>query len=376
MKHSLTTVALALLISGCVAEKSLERVFPGKHWEHLAPELAGFDIDGLADFAQHVGGSGCVVRYGRMIHGWGHYGHLLDVASAAKPVYAHLVYRSIDLGLIDGLDSPVAEHEPKLAELNAELGFKDGRITWRHLVTQTASYGVTEPPGTAFNYCDQQMALLIDILVTRVHDSTFPRADEEILKPLMADPIQCQDNPTINSSRSHPGRLRISPRDFARFGMLYLAQGSWDGRQILRRDLAIQAVTSPHPPALPRTGHVEAEKFPNQRSIGAGANQEPHINSYSYAWWVNGVDDQGKRLLPDVPEDTYLAAGHAGKDALVVIPSLDLVVCWIDALPNKRAVRFHTGGRELVNEAVRHLIGAMDVKVSFAASQVNTDVTP
>ena len=352
----------ALLISGCVADKTPKLVFPGEHWEHLAPELAGFDIDGLAVFTQFVGGSGCVVRHGRVIHGWGHYGHLLDASSAAKTVYAHLVYKSIELGLIGSLDDLVSEHKPNLAELNADLDFKDKQITWRHLVTQTACYGVSEPPGTAFNYCDQQMALLIDTLVRQVHGSDYGRADEEILYPLMADLIQCQDKPTLNSSHSFPGRLRISPRDFARFGLLYLAQGNWNGKQILRRDFAIQAVTSPHPSSLPRTGHAVAEMLKGQRSIGSGTNQEPHLNSYSYAWWVNGVDDQGKRLLPDLPADTFLASGHSGKDALIVIPSLDLVVCWIDALPNKRAVRFHSEGRVLINESLSRLIGTMDCR--------------
>ncbi len=358
-RHSLTIAALAFLLSGCSAEKSMKCVFPGEHWEHLAPEPAGFDVDGLAGFVDHVGGSGCVVRYGRLIHGWGHYGRRHDAASAAKPVYAHLVYKSIDLGLIDSLDSLVVDHQPDLAQLNAELGFKDRLITWRHLVTQTAAYGVMEQPGDAFNYCDRQMALLIDTLVRRVHGCGFLRADEEMLAPLMTDLIQCQDKPTLNTTGSYAGRLRISPRDFARFGLLYLSQGNWNGLQILRQNHATQAVTSPHPPDFPRTGFVDAEMIPGQRSIGSGANQEPHLGSYSYTWWVNGLDDRGKRLLPDLPEDTFLASGHSGTEALVVIPSLDLVVCWIDAFPGKHTTSFHSDGRELINEAVAHLMGAM-----------------
>ena len=60
-------------------------------------------------------------------------------------------------------------------------------------------------------------------------------------------------------------------------------------------------------------------------------NQGPHQGSYSFLWWVNGTDEQGKRLWPGVPEDAYGAFGHGGPRAMAVIPSLGLVVSWNDA---------------------------------------------
>ena len=356
MFRPLVLLALVGLLGGCRRDEPVARVFPGKHWEHIAPERVGFDLDALAEFARDVGGSGCVVRYGRMVHGWGHYAHLLDVSSAAKPVYVHLVFKSLGPKLIDGLDSPVCAHTKALSELNPDLQFQDSRMTWRHMVTQTSCYGVQEAPGTAFNYCDYQMARMLDSLVLHVHGSGYFRADEDLLYPLLADLIQCQDNPTLNSPHSHPGRLRISARDFARFGLLYLARGQWDGRQVLPPALAQALVSSPLPATMPRTTQVSVPMLPGQRSIGAGANQEPHLNSYSYTWWVNGVDDDGQRLLPDLPVDTFLAAGQSATDALVVVPALDLVLCWIDAFPGAPPARFHTGGRERVNRVVGALV--------------------
>lgn len=70
-----------------------------------------------------------------------------------------------------------------------------------------------------------------------------------------------------------------------------------------------------------------------QRTIGSTSkpdNQTDHLGSYSFMWWTNGVDRNGSPLLPDAPKDTYMASGHGSKRAVVVIPSLDLVVSWND----------------------------------------------
>ena len=54
------------------------------------------------------------------------------------------------------------------------------------------------------------------------------------LHPLLTDLIGCEDNPTFMAfgEQDRPGRLGISPRDFARFGLLYLRGGMWNGKQL------------------------------------------------------------------------------------------------------------------------------------------------
>lgn len=61
------------------------------------------------------------------------------------------------------------------------------------------------------------------------------------------------------------------------------------------------------------------------------ANQTDHWGSYSWLWWVNGLDRQGQRMWPDAPSDTFGAFGHGGPRAMFVIPSLDIVVSYNDA---------------------------------------------
>jgi CubicO group peptidase (beta-lactamase class C family) len=355
----LVVVATAVLVAVFHIDWTRSR-FPGEHWDHIAPEQAGFAPDLLAEFVREVGGHGLVVRYGYVVTWWGRYARPLDVASGCKPVYAHIVYAAIRDGLIGDLDEKVSPRVPELDLIGESPDVHYGQITWRHLLQQTACYGVEERPGTAFNYSDYQAALLADTIVFGVHNTVYGRADREILEKYLAGPLEFQDHATLTHKRSHLGRLRISARDFARFGLLYLNRGKWKGRQCIPRELAIQAVSSPIPHDFPRTDQVMARMIEDQRSLGAGTNMESHMGSYSYTWWVNGEVRKGCRLFPDLPADTFLAQGHSGHDVLLVIPSLDLVVCWIDAFPRRRhAARFSADGHELVYAAARKLISTM-----------------
>jgi CubicO group peptidase (beta-lactamase class C family) len=354
---ALVVLMLSAFLAGCTGGSRIE--YPGESWKSLSPEDAGFDPVKLDAFVAHVGGSGCVVRHGRMVKTWGHYDHALDVASAVKTVYAHLVYMLIKRGDIPDLDARVMDFEPRLRNLNSGLGYKDRRITWRHLVTQTACYGVHEAPGEAFDYSDYQSALLIDTLVQHVSCSGYHRVDEKLVNPMLRDLIDCQDAPTLHGVHVPPGRLRISARDFARFGLLYMHEGKWKSKQVVPRDLAGQAFRSPHPETLPRTRQEAAERIPDQRTIGAGENQEAHLNSYSYMWWLNGVMDNGQRVLPGVPTRLVFAVGHAGGDALVLMPELDIVLCWIDGMEGRAAWRFSQRGRNYVAGALQKFMQAL-----------------
>lgn len=348
-----------LVMSDC-SSLSRKVTFPGKLWETASPEKSGFDKDRLGVFSNWVGGAGFLTRYGRQVHAWGLYTERADIASAFKPVLSHLVYAAVEEGLIDSLDSPVGEHLWELRYTNESLGYKDRGITWRHLLTQTSGYGVSEEPGTAFNYCDYSTALLADALFIHVFNSSYAQVDSEILRPLLADPINCEDEPTFAGDKwTHPGRLRISVRDLARFGLLYLYGGKFGDEKILDQEIVRMAVSSPLPITMPKTAQEEAETVPNQRTIGGGTNMEDHLGAFSYMWWVNLENQDGKRLFPSAPPDTYASLGHGGRHVLVIIPSLDIVASWAVALNHSRSRNFSSDGRWAVNEALGLLLDAV-----------------
>jgi hypothetical protein len=333
-------LALCALLAVCSVAQE-QPATPAEHWETCSPDAAGLDAAALEALRDFVGGRGCVVRHGRMAYSWGDVSERADVASAAKPVYSYLLLRALEDGRIGSLDDPVARLVPGLVGLNPDLGHKDAAITWRHLANQISCYGVSEHPGCAFDYNDWQMALFIDTLFGRVYGAGWAEVDDQVLGPLLADPLRCEDDPTFLAfgEDDRAGRLAISVRDFARFGLLYLRRGRWGDRQLLAPALARMAVSSPLPGEFPRTEGLEAAMLPGQRSVGSREvpdNQCDHLGSYSWLWWVNGVDRDGLRHWPEVPVDTYGAFGHGGPRAMVVLPSLDLIVSWNDGQVDSR----------------------------------------
>ncbi|UCG57100.1 MAG: serine hydrolase [Phycisphaerales bacterium] len=310
-------------------------VYPGKHWEDKMPVEVGLDVRKLRAISDYAGGFGCVVRHGYMVYTWGGASRRMDVASAAKPVYAHFLFKAVEQGKIAGVDEPLGKWEPRLNQINKKLGYKDRNITWRHCANQVSCYGLVESPGTAFAYNDWQMALFWDTLFQKVYGTTHETVDEKVLHPMLTDPLGCQDNPTFMAFGvgDRPARLAISPRDFARFGLLYLRGGKWRGEQLIGREFATTAMIHPLPNSIPRAGNQAAEMVPGQRSIGSRSipdNQCDHVGSYSWLWWTNGVSREGERHWPGAPVDTYGCFGHGGMRAMVVIPSLDLIISWND----------------------------------------------
>lgn len=316
--------------------QAAEKAFSWQGWERREPRELGLDPRKLEEAAAFAGGRGCVIRGGYLVHGWGDYAQAGDVASACKPRYSHFAFKAVELGLLPSLDALAADFEPRLRELNAQRGRKDARITFRHFMTQTSCYGVSESPGQAYGYNDFQMALFWDTLFLKVYGATYENVDAKVLRHLLTGPLGCEDHPTYMAfgQQDRPGRLKISPRDFARLGWLYLNQGHRAGQQLLSRQHAQLAVTSPLPPSLPRTQAREAPMLPGQRTLGSKIipdDQDDHCGSYSYLWWVSGMGRDGQRYWPGAPADAYAGLGHAnGQRGLAVLPGLDLVVSWND----------------------------------------------
>jgi CubicO group peptidase (beta-lactamase class C family) len=314
----------ALSASGANVETP---VFPGDSWALRSPEEAGLDRNKLNALRDLVGGRGCVVRKGYLVYTWDDPSKSADVASAVKPLISTLLLLAVQERKLKSVNADLVEFEPRLKNLNKG---KDKAITWRHLASQTSGYGLVEPPGTAYAYNDYALALYYDVLT----EGVFHDHGTHVLKTRLADILQFQDRYTFEAfgPRNRPGRLAISPQDFARFGLPYLRGGRWKGIQVLRPELLKLAISSPIPAELPLTSGKEADMLPGQRSLGGGKNiTRVGPGYYSFNWWLNRTDRQGRRLLVDAPPDTFVASGHGGQRMLWVIPSLDLVVSWNDA---------------------------------------------
>ena len=356
--RSILILLLPFALANCGGGNSQhdsEKKARGTPWPTISTAEAGLNESALQTFAQAVGGNGVLIRYDKLAFTWGQPDKALDVASASKPVMAHFVFKAIEAGKIASLDEPVAKWLPELGHLNPALHHKDANITWRHLLNQTSCYGVTEAPGTAYDYNDFQTALLWTLIYEKVSNVPREEITAQVLGPQLFDLIGAQDKPKLRLQPEPKvnGRLVISPRDFARLGLVYLHGGKWNGQPIIDAAHVGTAIGSPLPLTLPRTQGKDADMLPHQRSYGGGKNQEDHLGCYTFMWWLN----RDKELWPSLPADTFAAIGNGGPKTLMVIPSLDLVLAWNDA--NMKPLPLYAGGREQMEAVLVKLMDAV-----------------
>lgn len=105
--------------------------------------------------------------------------------------------------------------------------------------------------------------------------------------------------------------MYATARDWARFGLLYLRDGVWNGERILPDGWVAYSVTPA--PAAPR-------------------------GQYGAHWWLNAgsASDSTQRTWPDLPRDIFWASGFEGQ-YVVVVPSHDLVVVRLGVTQDDRA---------------------------------------
>lgn len=107
-----------------------------------------------------------------------------------------------------------------------------------------------------------------------------------------------------------PG-MQTTALDMARFGLLYLNRGRWNGKQLLPASFVDEATRNHTPPA-------GASRFLRAR--------------YGFYWWTNGVRPDGKRPWPSVPPRAYTSHGR-GSNFCFVIPEWNMVVARLGTIP-------------------------------------------
>jgi CubicO group peptidase (beta-lactamase class C family) len=250
-----------------------------------------------------------------------------NVFSVTKSVMAMLVGMALDDGDLVSVDQTLAELLPAHADV---MSRRTKAITLQQVLTMTAGLpsdaddelfttedwvvatlaaGPDQPPGEAFEYSNPDSHLLGGILVEATGQSVLEYAREKLFAPLeirtqpAAEPVaRSYDLPGYDDADFawptdpagiHVGWccLKLTARNMASLGQLWLDEGSRDGTQLVSADW-VKASTSPH---------VETNDL-------AGA-------SYGYQWWVTEADGH----------PAFAAAGYDGQ-LIEVVPALELVV--------------------------------------------------
>jgi CubicO group peptidase (beta-lactamase class C family) len=156
------------------------------------------------------------------------------------------------------------------------------------------------PPGTKWSYANGNPAILARIVRDRVggHAVDVLRfARRELFGPLGIRGATLELDATGTPIAG--AFLFATPREWARFGLLFLEDGVVGGTRILPEGW-VRYSTAPTPGAW----------------VGYGAG-----------WWINQGDSQGARFRRDhgMPAEAFLALGIYGQ-TVVVVPSQRLVI--------------------------------------------------
>jgi CubicO group peptidase (beta-lactamase class C family) len=239
--------------------------------------------------------------------------------SMAKSFASALVGIAIDEGHIKSVDEPITNYIPELLERDErfkEITIRDlltmssgikyeegGDLPWSEEADDTKTYYSTDlrelalncqiegKPGEYFEY-NNYNPLLVGLILERATGMSVSRYTEEKLwKPvgMEADGSWSLDSKKSGFEKMESG-VNARARDFARFGMLFAKEGSWEGEQLISR------------------GWVE-------ESTRADTSTDPS-RDYQYFWWVD---------TPGGETSHFSARGKYGQ-YIYVAPEKDLVI--------------------------------------------------
>lgn len=294
-----------------------------------------------------AGTNGVIIRRGYIVAEFGDVNAVDPTYSVAKSYLSTLVGLTVDRGLIKNVTDRVGESV-------RDGGYdspQNAKVTWQHHLTQTSEwegelfgkshtfvgreeFGRSErkprelkEPGTHYEYNDVRVNRLA-LSLLRLWKRPLP----EVLKSEIMDPIGASGTwkylayanamvdvdgtpmPSVSGGTRWGGGLWMNTLDHARFGLLILRNGEWDGKRIIS-EAWIRDATRP-------------------QGLQKG---------YGYLWWLNN-----EGAWPGVSRTSFAAEG-AGSNTIWIDPEHELVVVW----------RWHKGG-EAEKEFLKKVVEALE----------------
>ncbi|WP_165958023.1 serine hydrolase domain-containing protein [Segetibacter sp. 3557_3] len=161
-----------------------------------------------------------------------------------------------------------------------------------------SSYELEFEPGTRFEYSSGSANMLAYIIRTRTGSAYYQFPYDELFRKIgMSGAVM---EPDASGTFVGSSYCFATPRDWARFGLLYLNDGVANGERILPMGW-VSYTTTPAKGAL--------------------------LGEYGAQFWLNAgaPGDPARRSYPSVPADCFWADGYEGQ-SIWIIPSKQLVV--------------------------------------------------
>jgi CubicO group peptidase (beta-lactamase class C family) len=290
------------------------------HWLQYADvRQAGFDGQALRAVCERAdslrSGAVMAVFRGRVILACGDVSRKFEAHSLRKSLVSGLYGTAVAQGGID-LDSTLADFA---VDERTPLTAAERTATIRQVISARsgvylpAAYGASQEkgrpargshsPGTHWFYNNWDFNIAGIVYERATGEDLYESFDRRLAKPLgMEDWAPTDGFRVYEPTKSrHPAHtFRISTRDLARFGQLYLQEGSWGARQILPADW-VRESTRPHTDDGDGTG-------------------------YGYMWWTYQAGSSFTARYPLLGKNTFYRGLGTGEQGLWVIPSEELVV--------------------------------------------------
>ena len=333
-------VSLVLLLTVAGGSALAQARYPGKSWDRApAPESLGWSADKLKlarDYAATIPTAAVmVVVDGAVLDEWGETTKRFNVHSIRKSFLSALYGIHVNEGRIR-LAATLAElgiddNEPALTAVEKQATVAD-LLKARSGIYHAALYETpgmamarpargSYPPGTYWYYNNWDFNALGTIFEQLTKTTIFEDFKRRIADPLEMEDFRLEDGTYFRGKESihaaYP--LRMTARDMARFGLLFLRGGQWRDRQIVPREWVAESTR-----AYSNTGQT---------------------GGYGYMWWVSSG---GPHFPSAFFKGEVFSAQGAGGHHILVVPYLNLVVV--------HRVNTDEQGRFVTNSQFGHLV--------------------
>jgi CubicO group peptidase (beta-lactamase class C family) len=309
-------------------------------WKVSTLEAEGMDTDIITRLTnQVIDGklqgihSILIVKNGAIVHEayFGPYKResLHTLYSISKSVTSGLIGIAIDNGYVGGVEGTVGELLPEYAGDMKGTRFTD--VTVEQLLTMTCglewdewSYSYCDPknseyyqvrsddwakyvlelpmrddPGSRWVYNTGGVHVLSAIIKHRTGLDAGEFAEKYLFEPLGITQYSWNKDPKgYTCTGGTRGGLKLRTRDIAKFGMVFMREGKWNGKQVISKEWVREST---------------AKRVRTIRNT-----------DYGYLWWRANFTIKNKQI------DMIYGAGYGGQ-ALSLIPDLDLMyvlTCW------------------------------------------------
>ena len=300
------------------------QVYPEENWQkNDTPGRLGWSSKKLAEaraYSEAIGSAAVmIVDDGIVAAAWGDVTRKFKCHSMRKSLLSALIGIHVDRGNIELArtlaDIDIDDDEPALtlAEkqatvgdlIKARSGIYHSALGENQMMRDMRPARHSHVPGTFWYYNNWDFNALGTIFKQETQTSIFTEFYRRLAKPLQMEDFKVGDCRYETSddvgkpflSRHNCYNFRMSARDLARFGLLFLREGRWRDQQIISKQWVRESTASY-----------------SQRGIDSG---------YGYMWWtgVNG----GLFQNVVIKKHSYYASGMGGHK-IIVLPYRKLVI--------------------------------------------------